>query len=83
MLQQDSNDRDTECGVATTGHESEWKALDRRLREYARHRSALDAAESFDLLRAEQLKIYVCFGCVSLYEYMERVLGYRPSWDIE
>jgi hypothetical protein len=29
-------------------------------------------------VRAEQLKIYVCFGCVSLYEYMERVLGYGP-----
>jgi len=49
-----------------------------RLREYARRRSALDAAEAFDLVRAEQLKIYVSFGFVSLYEYMERVLGYRP-----
>jgi hypothetical protein len=52
--------------------------VDHRLREYARHRSALDAAEAFDLVRAEQLKIYVSFGFVSLYEYMERVLGYKP-----
>ncbi len=59
------------------GH-AEWQEVDRRLREYARHRSALDAAEAFDLVRAEQLKIYVSFGFVSLYEYLERVLGYKP-----
>jgi len=57
---------------------SEWQELDRRLRDYARHRAALDAAESFDLLRAEQLKIYIFYGYVSLYEYLERVLGYTP-----
>ena len=66
MLQQDANELETECGVATSGPEAEWeaewKAVDRRLREHARHRSALDAVEAFDLLRAEQLKIYVCFG---------------------
>jgi hypothetical protein len=82
MLQQDANELETECGVATSGIEAEWepewKTVDRRLREHARHRSALDAVEAFDLLRAEQLKIYVCFGFVSLYEYMERVLGYGP-----
>jgi hypothetical protein len=52
--------------------------VDRRLREYARHRSALDAAEAYDLVRAEQLKIYILFGYVTLYEYLERVLGYGP-----
>jgi len=56
----------------------EWQEIDRRLREYAVHRSALDAAEFFDLLRAEQLKICFLFGYVSHYEYMERVLGYGP-----
>jgi hypothetical protein len=34
----------------------EWQEVDRRLREYARHRASLDAAEAFDLLRAEQIK---------------------------
>src|ERR1043165_7045120 len=28
----------------------EWRALHRRLREYSRHRAALDAAEAFGLL---------------------------------
>jgi hypothetical protein len=52
--------------------------LDGRLREYARRRSALDAAESFDLVRAEQLKIYAVQGFATHYEYMERRLGYVP-----
>jgi hypothetical protein len=79
MLLQGSGKIDAECEVLTTalGH-AEWQEVDRRLREYARHRSALDAAEAFDLVRAEQLKIYVSFGFVSLYEYLERVLGYKP-----
>lgn len=58
--------------------DAEWQKVDHRLREYARHRSALDAAEAFDLLRAEQLKIYYYFGSSTMYEYMERVLGYGP-----
>jgi hypothetical protein len=33
----------------------EWKEVGRRLREYARHRASLDAAEAFDLVCAEQL----------------------------
>ena len=90
MLQQDSNELEAACGVATSGPkaaseaesevawEAEWKAVDRRLRQHAQHRSALDAVEAFDLLRAEQMKIYLFFGYVSLYDYMERVLGYRP-----
>ena len=79
MLVQSANEIDTECEVVRTGHrDAEWQQVDHRLREYARHRSALDAAKAFDLVRAEQLKIYVSFGFVSLYEYMERVLGYKP-----
>jgi hypothetical protein len=85
-MQQDSNELEAKCGVATgspeaeseAAWEAEWKAVDRRLREHAHHRSALDALEAFDLRRAEQMKIYLFFGYVSLYEYMERVLGYRP-----
>jgi hypothetical protein len=52
--------------------------IDRRLREYARHRASLDAAEAFDLLRAEQIKLHFLHGFASMYEYLERVLGYGP-----
>src|SRR5882672_8631821 len=55
----------------------EWKEVDRRLREYARHRASLDAAEAFDLLRAEQIKLHFLHG-FAMYEYLERVLGYGP-----
>src|SRR5262245_33815787 len=68
---------DREAAPAGPGSE-EWREVDRRLREYARHRASLDAAEAFDLLRAEQLKLHVLHGFVSMYEYMERVLGYGP-----
>ena len=79
MLLQSSIEIDPEYEVVTTAcGKAEWQEVDRRLREYARHRSALDAAEAFDLVRAEQLKIYVSFGFVTLYEYLERVLGYKP-----
>ena len=56
----------------------EWVEVDRRLREYARHRASLDAAEAYDLLRAEQLKLHVLHGFATMYEYLERVLGYGP-----
>ncbi len=79
MLLQSSKGTDSECNVSAKDNDpAEWRAIDRRLREYARHRSALDAAEAFDLVRAQQLRIYLCFGFLSLYEYMERVLGYGP-----
>jgi hypothetical protein len=70
-------DEDREAAPAEPGPE-EWREVDRRLREYARHRASLDAAEAFDLLRAEQLKLHLLHGFVSMYEYMERVLGYGP-----
>src|SRR5215475_9308426 len=56
----------------------EWREVDRRLREYARHRASLDAAEAFDLLRAEQLKLHFLCGFATMYEYLERKLGYGP-----
>jgi hypothetical protein len=52
--------------------------VDRRLREYARHRASLDAAEAFDLLRAEQIKLHFLHGFATMYEYLERLLGYGP-----
>ena len=57
---------------------TEWVEVDRRLREYARHRASLDAAEAFDLLRAEQLKLHFLCGFATMYEYLERKLGYGP-----
>ena len=79
MWRQSANPSEGPGEISSTRHgPAEWQELDRRLREYARHRAALDAAEAFDLVRAEQLKIYVPFGCVTLYEYLERVLGYAP-----
>jgi hypothetical protein len=56
----------------------EWEAVHQRLRDCARRRATLDAAEAYDLLRAEQLKLYTFCGFVSIYEYMERILGYGP-----
>ena len=55
---------------------TEWRAVHRRLREYSRHRATLDAAEAYDLVRAEQMKLHLQCGFVTIYEYMERELGY-------
>src|SRR5687768_6968654 len=52
--------------------------LDQRLREYAKHRAALDAAEAFDLVRAESLRLHAFYGCATFFEYLERRLGYAP-----
>src|SRR5262245_30560619 len=73
-----ATERKEQSSAAMKHGPSEWQELDRRLREYAQHRAALDAAEAFDLVRAEQLKIYFLFGFSNLFEYMERVLGYGP-----
>jgi hypothetical protein len=57
---------------------SEVLAVDRRLIEYARHRAGLDAAEAFDLVRAQSLKTYLYLGFATMHEYVERRLGYGP-----
>lgn len=59
-------------------HENEGDAVHRRLCEYAQRRAALDAAEAYDLVRAEQLKVGILRGCVSHWEYLEKVVGYTP-----
>src|SRR5215831_19430427 len=56
----------------------EWEAVHHRLREYSRHRATLDAAEAYDLVRAEQMKLHLHCGFVTIYEYMEREMGYGP-----
>ena len=79
MLPQSSNEANTTCKPGTgDGWEPEHRAVHRRLCEYARHRSVLDAAEALDLVRAEQFKLYALHACASHYEYMERILGYGP-----
>ena len=57
---------------------SEWQLIDRRLRGYAAKRAALDAAESFDLARAADMRMHCQFGFSTFLEYMERRLGYVP-----
>ena len=57
---------------------AEWREIDRRLRGYHLQRSALDAAEAFDLVRAEDLKVHYHVGCATFLEYMERHLGHAP-----
>lgn len=61
---------------ATVGSDAEPWATDRRLREYAHQRARLDAAESYDLARGEQMRIHIYFGCATFMEYLERRLGF-------
>jgi hypothetical protein len=77
MMLQSEIDKPRESASGRRGP-SEWREVDRRLREYKQHRATLDAAELFDLVRAEQLKLHFLFGHVSIYEYMEHALGYGP-----
>ncbi len=66
----------TKVNALVKEHEND--ALHRRLVEYAQRRSALDAAEAYDLVRAEQLKVGILRGCVSHWDYLEKTLGYKP-----
>jgi hypothetical protein len=63
---------------ATDSHE-EWRDIDRKLRVIAKKRSALDAVEAQLLREADRVEIWLEYGCVSLMQYMERVLGYGPK----
>src|SRR5215475_5903423 len=79
MLLQTACEISEEPEVGRTDHgPMESVEIDRRLREYTRHRASLDAAEAFDLLRAEQLKLHFLCGFATMYEYLERKLGYGP-----
>ncbi|CAN5750458.1 hypothetical protein BH11MYX2_BH11MYX2_16600 [soil metagenome] len=57
---------------------NECTAVHQRLLAYSLQRSRLDVAESFDLVRAYELKVHTLYACSSFYEYMERMLGYAP-----
>src|SRR5262245_28634950 len=58
--------------------EAEHAAVHRRLLEYARQRAALDAAEAYDLVRAEAMKVYALWGSPTMLDYLERYVGYAP-----
>jgi hypothetical protein len=55
-----------------------WREIDRQLRRVARARARVDADELVWLARADEAKVHVRLGCVSMLEYIERVLGHPP-----
>ncbi|MDB4952860.1 MAG: endonuclease [Myxococcales bacterium] len=67
------------CEVGIIESHGEWRDIDRKLRVIARKRSALDAVEASLLREADRVEIWRELGCVSLLDYMERVLGYGPK----
>ena len=62
-----------EEGVAPT-----WEQVDLALRSIAERRAGLDAEEARWLREAELLQVWRPLGMVSIFDYMERVLGYAP-----
>jgi hypothetical protein len=74
--------RSRACESTVTWGESEdvkdWRMADRELRGNARDRAALDAHEMTWLRVAERLQIWKPLGMVSMMDYMERALGYKP-----
>ncbi len=63
---------------AAAAEQAEWRDVHARLHINARQRAALDANEAFLLREAERLQIWKPLGMVSIFDYMERVLGYAP-----
>lgn len=75
----DGGNTTSEYGFSVDGLTSEEvREIDQRLRGYAATRAALDAAESFDLMRAATHRLHALFGFSTFFEYMERRLGYVP-----
>ena len=56
----------------------DWQSIDRALRRIARGHAELDAEEMRWLRAAEARQIWRPLGMVSLLDYLERVMGYRP-----
>jgi 5-methylcytosine-specific restriction endonuclease McrA len=55
-----------------------WREIDRNLQRVAKRRAALDAEELRWLREAVREEVWLELGMVSLYEYLERRLGYGP-----
>jgi hypothetical protein len=64
-------------------HAAEWVRVDRKLRDIAARRAALDAEEANLLRHGEELKLWRGFGCGSMLEYLERAVGYAPHTAAE
>ncbi len=64
-------------------HEAEWVRVDRKLRDIAVRRAALDAEEARLLRYAEELELWRGWGFGSMLEYMERAMGYKPHTAAE
>src|ERR687890_709193 len=58
--------------------EPEWQSVHQALRRIARRRAGLDAEEARWLREAVKLRIWRQLGMVSVFDYMERVMGYGP-----
>jgi len=78
----DSNDVGYGSGGDCAG-EPEWKLVHRRLRSGARTRRAIDAEEARDLVRAEELEIWLELEYATVLEYMERELDYAPRTALD
>ena len=55
-----------------------WRVIHEGLRRNAELRARLDVEEAQMLREAVAIKIWVRFGCVNVYDYLERELGYGP-----
>jgi hypothetical protein len=62
---------------------SGWRDIDRNLRRLATARAALDAEEARWLRAADEAEVHAYFGCASVVEYLEKVLGYTPKVAVE
>ena len=61
----------------------EWREVHEQLVGIARRRAALDAEEAKWLREANRLQLWRELGCVSLLDYMERHIGYKPHTAME
>ncbi len=57
----------------------EWTVIDAELRSNVARRAGLDAHEMYWLREAERVQIWKPLGMVSMFDYMDRVLGHTPE----
>src|SRR5687767_8999364 len=56
-----------------------WVEIDSNLRRLAKARAILDVEEARWLRAADEEEVFRHFGCASMVEYLEAVLGYTPK----
>src|SRR5262250_3332765 len=69
--------------METSQHEEAWRRLHEQLRGIAKRRAALDAEEIRCLRQAYAMKMWKRLGHATMYEYLERELGYGPQAGVE